>query len=630
MLATFRRHLDTWVAKVFFALLVGVFVLWGVGDVVKNVGVDTSVATVAGQKIELPEVQEAYRRQLDQVTRMFGGKVDATPQMRKAIAGQALEQVITRAAMDNAVQQFGIAVPDPALLQAIREMAIFRGPSGQYDRNVLNAVLRNNNLSEPRFLAMMRADLAQRQLIEPIRSSVIVPDLLNREVFAFQQEKRVAEMVELQFAEAAAPEAPSEAQLQRWYDNHLAQYSIPERRRTRIAVLSPEIIGRDVQVAEDEIAQAYAARGAEFRQPERRSLQVLLAPDEAEATRLQTAWAGGADWAAMQKDNASAVELAMATRGEIPAPELAAAAFTATGNTVAPPVKSALGWHVFKVTAVQPSVSKSLDDVRVDLRARIVADKAADLVFERSAKIEDMLAGGTPLDELPSDFGLAAAMGTLDAMGNALDGTPAPIPGGDALRQAVIQAVFAMKKDQPAHLAEGPRDAGGTPAYFAVALDEIIAPLARPFAEVADAVRADWTQDTIRHAQETAAAAILAALKAGRPMDIAAAGLTPRLLPPAGRATGAETVPPQLIAPLFQLKPGEATMVETADGFIVAVLREIQPPDAAADTAGFSQTRDQLGEAIANDVQSLLTVALRNRAAPKVNTPVFNSIAQVD
>ena len=33
MLAMFRRHLNSWVARLFFLLLVGTFVLWGVGDV---------------------------------------------------------------------------------------------------------------------------------------------------------------------------------------------------------------------------------------------------------------------------------------------------------------------------------------------------------------------------------------------------------------------------------------------------------------------------------------------------------------------------------------------------------------------------------------------------------------------
>ena len=629
MLATFRRHLNTWVAKVFFALLVGVFVLWGVGDVVRNVGVDTSVATVAGQKIELPEVQDAYRRQLAQVTRMFGGKIEPTPDMRRAIAGQALEQVITRTAMDLAVQKFGIVVPDEALRQAIFEMPVFRGGNGQFDKNLFNVVLRNNNLNEARFLLMMRTDVSQRQLLDPVRAGAVAPEVLTREVYAFQHERRTADTVSFAFAAAAAPEAPTDAQLQRWFDNHLVQYSTPERRRIKVVVLSPDIVGRDVQTTDEEIAAAYAARAAEFRQPERRTVQVLLAADEAAAITLAAKWSAGADWAAMQQENPSAVEIPRATAGEIPAPELAAAAFAAGAGVIPPPVKSALGWHVFKVTAIEPGVSKSLDDMKDALRARIIADKAADLIFERSAKIEDLLAGGTPLDELPADYALAAAQGTLDAQGFTAEGQPAPIPGGEALRLAVIQAAFAARKDQPPHLIEGPRGPDGGQGYFAFALDDITPPAPRPFAEVADAVRADWTADAIRRTQEAAAAAVLAELKAGKPFADAAAGLAPTRLAPAGRATGGDGVPAQLISPLFQLKPGEATMIETAEGFIVAALADIIPPDAA-DTVAYGQTRDQLAGSIATDLQTLLTVALRKRAEPKINTPVFNSIAQAE
>ncbi len=628
MLSLFRRHLDSWVAKVFFALLVGVFVLWGVGDVIRNVGVDTSVATVGGAKIEMPEVQDAYRRQLASVTRMFGGKIDPTPEMRKSIAGQALEQVITHTAMQIAVDKLGIAVPDEALRQAVYAMPAFKGPSGDFDKNAFNAVLRNNNLTEPRFLSMMKADLGQRQLMDQARAGASSPEVLTREVFAFQQEKRVADAVAFPFAAAPPPEAPTEAQLQRWYDNHIDQYSTPERRHIKIAILDPTLVGRDLVAADEDIASAYAQNAAAFRQPERRSLQALLANDEAEARRLAALWSGGADWAAMQKENTSAVDLPNATRDAIPSPELAEAAFSAVPGVVAPPVKGQFGWHVFKVTAITPAVEKTLADVRDLLRTRIVADKAADLVFERSAKIEDMLAGGTPLDELPGDFGLAAASGTLDASGMTADGTPAPIPGADAMRQAIIAAAFAMKKDQPPHLTEAPRGEDGGQGYFAIALDEITPPAPKPFAEVANTVRADWTRDAIRHTQETAAAALLATVKSGKTLADAALGLDVRRLPGAGRASGGEGVPPQLISPLFRLKPGEATMIETVDGFTVAVLAEIVAPDALAAAADYGKTRDQLTEAVAGDIQALLTIALRKRTEPKINTAVFNSIAQ--
>ncbi|MBV9812326.1 MAG: SurA N-terminal domain-containing protein, partial [Acetobacteraceae bacterium] len=91
MLASFRRHLNSWAARLFFILLVGVFVIWGVGDVIRNLGAgDGSIATVAGRKIGAPDVQGLYQRQLAEVSRMFGNNTEPTPEIRRAVAAQAI------------------------------------------------------------------------------------------------------------------------------------------------------------------------------------------------------------------------------------------------------------------------------------------------------------------------------------------------------------------------------------------------------------------------------------------------------------------------------------------------------------------------------------------------------------
>ena len=87
MLSTFRTYLNTWPARVFFLLLTSSFVLWGVTDVVRNVNHDNSVATVASRKIEMPELQEEYRRELAQVARMLGGKEEPNAEMRRRRTG---------------------------------------------------------------------------------------------------------------------------------------------------------------------------------------------------------------------------------------------------------------------------------------------------------------------------------------------------------------------------------------------------------------------------------------------------------------------------------------------------------------------------------------------------------------
>ena len=473
MLAVFRRNLNSWVARLFFIMLIGTFVLWGVGDVVRNFASDSGVATVAGRKIEVPEVQDAYRRQLAQVTRMFGGRIEPTPQMRKGIAAQALEGIITQAALGDAVARLGLVVPDDAVRQATFDTPSFRGASGQFSRDQFVAVLRNNGFTEARYLDLMRADLGQRQLMDAVRAGMASPEVLTRAVYAFQRETRIADAVDLAFSAPPRIEPPTDALLTRWYENNKARYSTPELRHIHAVILAPATVASEIQISEDEIKAVYEQRRAGYNLPEKRSVQVLLTQDEAKAKELAAKWLLGGEFAALATDGAVPVELTDAIKAEIPAPELADAVFAAAADVVPAPVHSALGWHVFKVTKIEPGTQKTLADVSAELRARILADKAADLIYERASKIEDLLAGGTKLQELPADFGLAAVAGTMDAQGNTAAGEPAPIPGPPALRAALAQAVFAAAKGEPAKLNEVPRDAEGNQAYFAVDVDDI-------------------------------------------------------------------------------------------------------------------------------------------------------------
>jgi peptidyl-prolyl cis-trans isomerase D len=635
MLASFRGALNTWPARLFFMFLVALFVAWGVGsDILRLISGGMSagaLATVGKTSIGGAEFQEAYRRQLAQLTRMLAGRTEPTAAMKRGVAEQALERLVAQTALADAAGAMGLAVPPEVLRQATFQVSAFRGPDGKFDKTVFEQVLRNNNLTEPRFLSLLRLDILQRQLLEPLRSGAAAPDVLTREIFAVQQEKCIADAVDLPFAAAAAPAAPTEAQLTRWYENHKDQYATQEQRRVKAVILSPDTVVKDVEVTEDDLRGAYEQAQASYNVPEKRSAQVVLLADEATAKALAGQWRSGADWTTIQaaatKQGGTPVDLTDASREQIPSPELAQAVFAAVPEVVGPPVPTALGWYALKVTAVTPGTVKTLDEARDDLRARVVADKAADLIYDRANKIGDLLAGGVSLDNLPGDLGLAAVTGTLDAKGNAPSGQPAPIPGSEELRTALVQAAFQMKQGDPPRLTQVPAE-GSPQAFFAVVVEGITPPTPRPFAEVADRVRADWMHDAIRHTQEEAAARILTAVKGGQALAEAAPRLAMRHLPPVGRATPAEGVPAQLVAPLFSLKPGEPTMVETPTGFLVAVLREVQNPDPAADPIGYGQVRDALARAIATDMENVFAGAVRDRAKPRVNQQALEQFLQ--
>ena len=629
MLGQFRKFLNTRAARLFFIVLIVPFVLWGVADVAKNMGQDASLATVGDRKIEPPEFVEAFRQQVAQVSRMLGGRTEPTPAMRRGIAGQTLERLIVQAAIGGEVQRLGLAVPDEALRRAVFEIPAFRGRSGAFDRGVFENVLRQNNLTEGRFLELMRSDLGQRQLMEALQVGAHAPETLLGQVYAFQRETRVAELVELPFSAAAEPPAPSADELQRAYADDPARYSAPAYRRIKAVVLSPDTLAADIPVAEADIEAWYALHRSEFGGPERRTLEVIVAQDEGVAQRLATAWIAGADWAQMQKEaaaaGASSAQLDDAAQADIPGAELGAAAFAAGAEVVSGPVKSAFGYQVFRVVKVTPGSEQALDAVHDQVRLRVARERAVDEVYGRANKLEDALSAGTPLDDLPGDLGVAAVAGTLDAQGNTRDGEPAPIPGSTALRSALITAAFAAVKGEPAKMIEGPEQ-----SYFAVAVEDETAPVVKPFEAVEGQVRENWVRDARRRAQEQVAAKLLAAVKAGGSLDDAAvvAGLRVARTPALVRGTPTEGVARELVEPVFGLKAGEATMVESPQGFVVARLAEVGSPDPGADPVGAQTMRTALTSALGQDIEMTYAAALRDRAKPQVNRTMLESLTQ--
>jgi len=633
MISTLRRSLDTWPVRAFFLIMVAAFIVWGIGDVFRMVGSSTWVAKVGDRTIEGPAFQAEYQRSLNQATRNLPSGQDASAELKRSVGDAALQRLIGQAALDEELRRLRVVTPDVAVRDATYAMPAFRGSDGKFNRQAFEAALRNNGLTEQRFVEMMRGDLAQRQLLEAAAAGAAAPQVEAMPLYQEQFEKRSADMVEFPFAAETAP-APTDAELQRWYDNHPDRYSSPELRRIKAVVLSPQTLAKDIPISDNDLRAIYDQRKADYVTPEKRSAQVVSVADEAKVRALADQWRGGADWAAMQaaaqQDGASAVALDNATQGEFPDADLAKAVFAAPADAVSEPVKGALGWYVLKVVKVTPGSEKTFDDVKDALRNRLLAEKATDLMYDRANKIDNLLGNGTSLDQMPGDLGLAGVDGTLDAKGNTADGTPAPIPGPTELKAAMVAAAFQAQKSDPPQLTEVQTPSVGGSADYAVSVEDVLPPAAKPFDEVKQQVADDWTADQQRHAAEEKAAKLLTAIKGGQSLADAAAvaGVPVNRTPEVTRGAATEDMPGELANLLFGLKPGEPAMVATATTFIVAVPAQIDTPNPSVDPGGYEQLRTAVSRSIGGDISSILVEAVRERANPRINQENFNSIVQ--
>ncbi len=628
MLAMMRRvFIGSWLGRILAVLILLSFGAWGIGDFASSIfgGGANDAARVGGHEIGTAEFQRTYERGVASAAQRQGlADPTALPlPERRQIAVQALQQLVFQSVIADAARRAGIVVPDQVVRDQVFAEKAFLGPDGSFSRTVFDRRIAGAGLTEDQLLAIFRAQSAATALIEPIRIGAMAPPELVRRAFAFATEQRVLDMVTLPFAAIPAPAAPDEATLHRYYDNNADRFTAPEYRRIKLVLLSPATVGHDLPVTEADERRTYDELVARYQVPEKRSFQVLIVPGQAEAAQLAGLWRGGVAWSQLQATarDATPVSLDDAAAASIPSPDLARLVFAATPGTVGGPSKTEAGWVVVRVSKVTPADDRSFAQVQGELHDMIGSQRAAALLPARVQRLQDAIAGGG-LDSIPSDLGATAAEGTLDAQGLTQAGDPAPLPGSDAVRKAILAQAFAIRKGDVPALLQGPEN-----SWYALVVEQVTpaAPLA--FVQAADRVRADWQRDAVRHADEQQAAVLyndaqkahgLAAAAVGRP------GYQRDVVVRRDQTTG--PVPANLVQLAFSLAPGTSTMVEAPDGFVVATITGVRHQGPAANPLEYARARQSLDAATADDVENAYVETLRNRANPKINAGIVDQV----
>jgi peptidyl-prolyl cis-trans isomerase D len=626
MLSRLRKLLENWIARIFFTLLILVFLFWGISNVVTLIGNNSAVAHLGGKAIDISVVQAEYQKELTQA--MQGNPTQPDLAARQRIAQGAMTTVLRQQALSREEEQLGVAVPDSAVRQNLYGVPAFQ-TNGVFDKAKFDQVLQQNNLSPDQFLALVKQDLAGSQVVQALVSGATSPQELNDLIFAFVSEQRMAETVSIPVAGGPAPPAPAGAVLQRYWRNHAAQFTAPEYRTVEVVVLSPQALAPQEPVSDAEISAMYAQVSNQRSVPASRSVQVVTASDAGSAAKLASLWRIGANWAQIQaaaaKAGASAVELDHARQDQFPSSALANAVFAAPVDSVSGPVQGPLGYFVLKVTDAVAGGAPPLSQVSSQIKQAIQLQKAQADVNQDVDNVQDALAGQTPLDKLPGDLGLVAVEGTLDANGNTVDGSPAPIPGGANLRNAIVKAVFAGHIGDPAQLITGP-DGG----YFAFTVESITPPALQPYAKVEQKVAAAWLQDALTREAEVKAATLLNAVNNGESLDAAAsaAGYSIIMTPPVTRNAPPSGISNEMVQILFSLKLGQATMQQTDSGFTVAALSAINQPKPAEDPADADEVAQSMTKSLQNDVAASFIAGLQARDHVRVDDKLFAQIYQ--
>ena len=543
------------------------------------------VARVGDYDITVAQFRQMYLLQLENYRQQSSGEVSEEVLRSLGIDRQILLGMIARYAAVAEAERIGLSVSDAEVRHRIVNLPGFQ-VNGQFvgeARYRQSLAFQRPPMTPAQFEEEVRRDIMFERLEAAVTGWIAVSDEEIAAEHRRRNEKVRVQVVAFRGDDYLEELEATDEEIEALYEEDSLSYELPEKRQLRFLLVDESTIFESISPADEEVQQFYDANSSQYTTPGQvRASQILLrigdqdeAEVEARAAELAAEARGGADFAELARehsqDEATAEaggDLGMFGRGRMVA-EVEAAAFDMEVDAVSDPVKSAIGFHVLRVTGKQEETRQPLEEVREAIENT--------LKNERATTRADDLARAIAADvETPQDLERAASARGFELQESGFVGRGEPILGLGFAPQVSAEA-FQLEEGEVV----GPIQTPTGPAFVTVTglQDPVIPPLDEVREDVARDVR---NRKALERAREEAEAAV-GSLRDGEDFAAAAeaAGLTVGTseLISRGAAFPEVGVSAAVEQAAFELPVGGVSRILEAGGETLAVVRLVERED---------------------------------------------------
>jgi peptidyl-prolyl cis-trans isomerase D len=585
MLEAIRKGAQGIVGKAIMTVVMGLiivsFVIWGVGDMLRGFTTST-VASVGGAKISAQEYRVAYDRTIQQYQRRLRRPFTNEEARQIGLDRSVLQRLLSEAAVDEETRKLGLDISDDALREIITTNPDFRDKSGAFDPARFAGALRDMDMNERGFVSELRKQALRQFIVAALTTGVAAPAAEAKAEADYEGQTRSVDYFLLPATAAVDIPPPSEEALKTFFNDRKSSYRAPELRAMDVLSLEPETIANPADVSDAEASAAYdklAGKDPRFGAPEKRGLEQILFPNEADAAAADAKLKAGATFDDLVKERgikAEDTDLGETTKDAMLDKAEADAVFALPQGGVSGVLKSQFGPVIVRVKSITPSTVKPLAEVEEEVKRQVSASRAGDKIQALHDKIEDLRVSGKSLIDAAKAVGLTAqSVPAVDAQGADAKGAPVNLPD----KAELLRAAFASDVG----LDEAPlntRDGGFV--WFDITKVDPAHDLS--FEEAKPEVEKQWRAEEVDKALAGKADDLVKQLNASASVaDVAkSAGVEPKSAQDVHRAE--QSLPESVVAGIFREPAGGAGSAATPDGRAVfKITADKTPPTEFAD-----------------------------------------------
>ncbi|WP_245272907.1 SurA N-terminal domain-containing protein [Microvirga lotononidis] len=603
------------IATIFFGALIVSFAIWGIGDIFRVTPAST-VAEVGSTKITVDQVRTAYTNELQRLGRQFRTVISPEQARAFGIDQQVISNLVTEAVMAEQAKKMGLSVSDQLVAGSIMNNPAFKGGDGQFNRALFDQALRNAGLSEAGFVQEQRSAMVRLHLAEAIAGDVNVPVAAKEAFHRYGTERRAASYLLLTPAMAGDVPAPTAEQLQTFFNERRSAFRAPEYRAVSALALDAAALAKPDSVSEADARQVYEQQKAKYGTPERRTIQQITFPSQAEAEAAAGKIKEGTTFdaiAAERNVSPQDLELGTFTKAEMLDQTVADAAFALEQNAVSAPITGRFGPVLVRVTQIQPEAVRPFEEVAGELRQEVAQERAKDQIERIHDEIEDLRAGAKPLADIAKEKGLTLVqIPAVDANGLDKAGNPVNLPEKDA----VVKAAFASDigvDNEPLRTSAG---------YVWYDVTGIEASREKNLDEVRDQVATQWREDQVAQRLSEKANELTARLEKGESIDAVAqsAGAPAQSATDLTRNTAKDALTAEAVNRIFAVpvsKTGHAA--NGTDARVVFSVTSATVPPLVTTTQAAQNTENQLRTGFSDDLLNQYIAQVRQDLGVTIN-----------
>ncbi|HZF24307.1 MAG TPA: peptidylprolyl isomerase, partial [Burkholderiales bacterium] len=252
------RH-KKWLQIILLVLIVPPFALFGIDYYFRDTGGGGSLARFGDVRISDLEYSQALRRAQDRMREMSKNNPDPallnSPQLKESV----LNDLIARKVALAHAYKSGMTVSAAELQKIIGAIEAFRDESGRFSQTRYRQLLQGQGMTPVAFENDIRMNLVLEQLRSVTAGSGFLPGSVVERLFKIGEQEREVSQVVFNPVDYRKQVKISEADVEKYYEEHKNEFQIPERVRLEYLVLSPDAVEHAAKVTDEELKNYYQA-----------------------------------------------------------------------------------------------------------------------------------------------------------------------------------------------------------------------------------------------------------------------------------------------------------------------------------------------------------------------------------